>query len=75
MISEMNEHFVQSELEYRRQQRLAAAAEYRRGRSAARAGRVRSRLAALVGPFVPARTRDRWQHEPAADHNATVHAA
>jgi hypothetical protein len=44
----MNEYFVQSEIEYQRQQRLVAASQYRRARGAVRARTVRSRLSAVV---------------------------
>jgi hypothetical protein len=47
-VTMLNDHFVQSEVEYQRQQRLAAAAEYRRARSAARVRSLRDRLAAAV---------------------------
>lgn len=44
----MNEYFVQSEIEYQRQQRLSAASQYRRARSAQRVRSVRERLTAAV---------------------------
>jgi len=44
----MNDYFVRSEIEYRRQQRLMAAAHHRRARSARRVRTVRSRLSAAV---------------------------
>lgn len=44
----MNEYFVRSEIEYQRQQRLAAATQHRRARGAARAQSMRSRLSAVV---------------------------
>ena len=56
----LNEHFVQSEVEYLRQQRLATAAEYRRARSAARVRTLRDRLTAAVVHLTPARA----QHQP-----------
>jgi hypothetical protein len=70
----VNEHFIQAELEYRRQQRLAAAAEYRRARSAARTNRARSRLADVIDRLAPTRIRDRAQ-PIAEDHGCTASAA
>jgi len=44
----MNEHFIQSEVEYLRQQRLATAADHRLARSGARWQSWRSRLASSI---------------------------
>ena len=71
----MNDHFIQSELEYRRQQRLAAAAEYRRARSAKRAKRARGRLADVIDQLVPVRLREQRQHNAAARRDAHARAA
>jgi len=60
----LNDHFIQSEVEYLRQQRLAAAAEYRRARSAARVRSLRERLTAAVEQLVAGRPRhSQPQHE------------
>jgi hypothetical protein len=56
----LNDHFVQSEIEYLRQQRLAAAAEYRRAKSAKRIRSLRERLSAIAERLTPARA----QQEP-----------
>lgn len=53
----LNDHFVQSEVDYLRQQRLAAAAEYRRARSAARVRSLRDRLTAAVVQLTTIRPR------------------
>ena len=59
----LNDHFIQSEVEYLRQQRLTAAADYRRAKSAARVHSLRERLSAAVEHLVPGRTqRDRTAH-------------
>jgi hypothetical protein len=66
----VNDHFIQSELEYRRQQRLAAAAEYRRARSARRVRHLRGRLGAVVEGLLAGR-----QHGRHARGSGTAHAA
>jgi hypothetical protein len=48
MMTMLNDHFIQSEVEYLRQQRLSAAAEHRQAKSAARAHSLRERLAAAI---------------------------
>lgn len=56
----LNDHFVQAEVEYLRQQRLAAASDHRRAKSAAKVHAFRSRVAAAVEHLVPGRShRDR----------------
>jgi hypothetical protein len=72
MTTMMNDHFIQAELEYRRQQRLAAAAEYRRARSAARGRRARARVADVIDQLVPARLREQRQHRAASGHSAAA---
>ena len=62
----VNEHFIQSELEYRRQERLAAAAQHRRAKSAMRVRTLRSRFTSAVEHVVPGR---------AARAGGTPHAA
>lgn len=52
----LNDHFIQNEVEYLRQQRLRAAADHRRARAAARSRSVRARLAAVVGHLRPGRS-------------------
>ncbi|HEY3258919.1 MAG TPA: hypothetical protein VGJ95_01395 [Pseudonocardiaceae bacterium] len=66
----LNDYFVQSEVEYLRQQRLAAAAEYRRARSAARVRSLRDRLAAAVEHLTTIRP-----HHDQARHAATERTA
>jgi|GEM_PF-5237915 len=51
----LNDHFVQAEVEYLRQQRLRAAAEHRRARSAARVRSLRQRLSSVVAHLAPGR--------------------
>jgi hypothetical protein len=58
MVTMLNDHFIQSEVEYLRQQRLSAAADYRRARSAARAHSLRDRLAAAVGHLAIGRSQN-----------------
>ena len=64
----LNDHFIQSEVEYLRQQRLSAAADYRRAKSAARMRSLRERLAAAVGHLSAGRS----QHDRV---ERTAHAA
>ena len=59
----LNDQFVQSEVEYLRQRRLSAAAEYRTAKSAARVRSLRQRLTGAVEQLVSGRThRDRTAH-------------
>jgi hypothetical protein len=56
MVTMLNDHFIQTEVEYLRQQRLRAAADHRRARAAARSRSVRARLSAVVGRLRPSRS-------------------
>jgi hypothetical protein len=69
-MSTVNEHFIQSELEYRRQQRLSAASEYRRARSARQVRTLRSRVSDAVEQLLPGR-----HHGRHARGSGTAHAA
>ncbi|HEY0637733.1 MAG TPA: hypothetical protein VGD67_08815 [Pseudonocardiaceae bacterium] len=77
----MNEHFVQSELEYRRQQRLAGAAQHRQARRARQVPgtTLRQRLQAVVEHLTPghrqARAADGGTPAPAHRGARVTHAA
>ena len=59
----LNDHFVQAEVEYLRQQRLAAASDHRRAKSAATVHALRSRFATAVNHLVHGRAhQDRTAH-------------
>lgn len=71
----MNDHFVQSEIEYRRQQRITAATDYRRARSARHVRSLRSRVGSMVEHLLPGHTRRQQSRPVAGRGTGPAHAA